>query len=170
MKPHKKGNIFIISAASGTGKTTALELLCGLREPTTGQASPIASHLVTRYFSAAVLVEDAIARRADQELGTAVTALRLVDRDFRYRAVDASGIVENEICPVFVARPLGTLRPDPDEVAEHAWADVADVWSLVANTPWAVSPWFVEQVQQLPSDDPGSVYDTHPVMSRVSNS
>lgn len=115
-------------------------------------------------------VVDAVHRYARRELGIEVADVRCILPNFRYRAVDASGIVENEICPVFVARPLGTLRPDPHEVAEHAWADVADVWSLVANTPWAVSPWFVEQVQQLPSDDPGSVYDTHPVMSRASNS
>lgn len=38
----------VVTGPSGTGKTTALELLCGLREPTTGQASPIASHLVTQ--------------------------------------------------------------------------------------------------------------------------
>ncbi|MFT4396638.1 isopentenyl-diphosphate Delta-isomerase [Gordonia lacunae] len=115
-------------------------------------------------------VVDAVHRYARRELGIEVADVRCILPDFRYRAVDASGIVENEICPVFVARPLGEPRPAPDEVAEHVWAEVDDVWSLVARTPWAVSPWFVEQVRQLPAPDHGSVYDTHPVMSRVSNS
>lgn len=38
----------VITGPSGTGKTTALELLCGLREPTTGTASLVPSHLVTQ--------------------------------------------------------------------------------------------------------------------------
>ncbi|WP_286958322.1 MULTISPECIES: thiol reductant ABC exporter subunit CydD [Arsenicicoccus] len=38
----------VITGPSGTGKTTALELLCGLREPTTGTASLVPSRLVTQ--------------------------------------------------------------------------------------------------------------------------
>ncbi|GAA1629162.1 MULTISPECIES: isopentenyl-diphosphate Delta-isomerase [Brevibacterium] len=91
-------------------------------------------------------IEDAIARRADQELGTAVTALRLVDRDFRYRAVDAGGVVENEACPVYVARIAAPLRPSPAEVADCHWTSLADLRAAVAATPFAFSPWMVEQL------------------------
>lgn len=38
----------VVTGPSGTGKTTALELLCGLREPTTGTASLVPSRLVTQ--------------------------------------------------------------------------------------------------------------------------
>ncbi|GAC02578.1 isopentenyl-diphosphate Delta-isomerase [Gordonia namibiensis NBRC 108229] len=121
-------------------------------------------------------VVDAVHRYAQRELGIDVDEVRCVLPDFRYRAVDASGIVENEICPVFVARPLGSLEPNPDEVAEYAWADVPDVWDLVSRTPWAVSPWFADQVRQMPGPDPHglaadpAVVVTHPTTVRVSNS
>ena len=48
-------------------------------------------------------MEDAIRRRARHELGLELGAITEVLPDFRYRAVDASGIVENEVCPVFIA-------------------------------------------------------------------
>ncbi|MCS0500401.1 isopentenyl-diphosphate Delta-isomerase [Protaetiibacter mangrovi] len=94
-------------------------------------------------------IEDAVTRHARSELGAAFTGLRLALPDFRYRAVDASGIVENEICPVFTATLDGPLSPDPDEVAEWRWVDPADLAASVAATPWAFSPWLVEQLPQL---------------------
>ena len=42
-------------------------------------------------------VEDAVRRRVREELGVEVRDLRLLLPDFRYRAVDASGVVENEL-------------------------------------------------------------------------
>ncbi|WP_168706541.1 isopentenyl-diphosphate Delta-isomerase [Gordonia paraffinivorans] len=119
-------------------------------------------------------VVDAVHRYARRELGIEVADVRCVLPDFRYRAVDASGIVENEICPVFVARPVGELEPNPDEVAEYAWAPVADVWSLVERTPWAVSPWFADQVRRLPGPQPHGAAavaagGTHPGTARASN-
>ncbi len=55
--------------------------------------------------------EDAIERRLADELGARATAIAPVLPDFRYEAVDASGIRENEVCPVFVATLVG--RPGP---------------------------------------------------------
>ncbi|MFK0403713.1 isopentenyl-diphosphate Delta-isomerase [Microbacterium sp. NPDC090225] len=94
-------------------------------------------------------IADAVHRRAHEELGASVVDLRLALPDYRYRAVDASGIVENEVCPVYVARLEGDLSPHVDEVAEWAWADAADVAAAVAGTPFAFSPWFVEQLLLL---------------------
>jgi isopentenyl-diphosphate delta-isomerase len=93
--------------------------------------------------------EDAIHRYAAHELGTTVTGLRAVLPDFRYRAVDAGGVVENEVCPVYVARATADLDPNPDEVMDHRWVGVADMAEAVAAVPWALSPWMVEQVAQL---------------------
>src|SRR4051812_7284535 len=49
-------------------------------------------------------VAEAVVRYAAHELGTTIADLSCVLPDFRYRAVDPTGIVENEICPVFLAR------------------------------------------------------------------
>lgn len=94
-------------------------------------------------------LEDAVRRRARHELGLELEDVRVVLPDFRYRAVDASGIVENELCPVFIAHPIGDATPNPDEVAEHRWVEVEAVETAVASTPFAFSPWLTLQLPEL---------------------
>lgn len=94
--------------------------------------------------------EDAVRRRAGHELGLSVQALELVDPDFRYRAVDASGVVEHEICPVFTARVAGPVRANPDEVMDHVWVDVEDLRTAIRVAPWALSPWLVASAASVP--------------------
>ncbi|MCH5642605.1 MULTISPECIES: isopentenyl-diphosphate Delta-isomerase [unclassified Gordonia (in: high G+C Gram-positive bacteria)] len=96
-------------------------------------------------------VEDAIRRYAPRELGLDIDDLTCILPDFEYRAVDAGGVVENEICPVYWARPVGTPVPNPDEVMDLVWAPIEDVWAAANRTPWVFSPWFVEQVHALGS-------------------
>lgn len=94
-------------------------------------------------------VAEAIARRAAEELGARVTAIAPLLPGFRYRAVDASGIVENEICPVFSAVIEGELDPNPAEVAEYAWVEPSDLDRAAQAAPWSLSPWLIEQLEQL---------------------
>lgn len=96
---------------------------------------------------------DAIERRATFELGVSVTELRLVLPDFSYRARDAGGIEENEICPVYAATvtPSVGLRPNVAEVMDVAWVPWDDIVTAAAATPFAFSPWAVDQVRQLAS-------------------
>lgn len=91
-------------------------------------------------------VESAVTARAIVELGMAITGLEPVLPDFRYRAVDASGIVENEICPVFRAVTTDAVAANPDEVAEWAWVAPADLRAAVTAAPYAFSPWLVLQL------------------------
>lgn len=91
----------------------------------------------------------AIERHARHELGMNVSGVQLALPDFRYRAVDASGIVENEVCPVYLATVDSTPEPNPDEVMELAWASSADIGRAIAATPWAFSPWMVKQIHAL---------------------
>ncbi|MET4619230.1 isopentenyl-diphosphate delta-isomerase [Arthrobacter sp. 2762] len=93
--------------------------------------------------------EDAVLRRARFELGADVGRIELVLPGFRYRAVDSSGIVENEICPVYVARILGPLRPNPFEVADYAWMTPGLVAEALERTPAVFSPWLALQFPQL---------------------
>ncbi|MCF8548347.1 MAG: isopentenyl-diphosphate Delta-isomerase [Pontimonas sp.] len=93
-------------------------------------------------------MEDAIRRRAEHELGLELRDITEALPDFRYRAVDASGIVENEICPVFVARTTTDPSPLGEEVCEWQWVDPAALHSSVQKTPFAFSPWLVDQMEQ----------------------
>ncbi len=91
----------------------------------------------------------AVRRRALQELGAEVDSVQEVLPDFRYRAVDASGVVENEICPVFTAVLVGELDPAAEEVSQWQWVDPEAVQRAASETPFAFSPWMVEQLPAL---------------------
>ena len=97
-------------------------------------------------------IEDAVVRRAQDELGARIENLVAVLPDFRYRAVDAGGIVEYEICPVYTATVSGELAPAAGEVAEWEWVDPRILLSAVDATPWAFSPWLTLQLPALYAD------------------
>ncbi len=91
-------------------------------------------------------MEDAVRRRAAAELGIAIEGLSLVLPEFRYRAVDASGIAENEVCPVYRATTRDEVTPNPEEVAEFEWVSPESLQASVSATPFAFSPWIVLQL------------------------
>lgn len=94
--------------------------------------------------------EDAIRRRISDELGLQVGEIVPVVPDFSYTATDASGIVENELCPVFAVFDVrGEPTPNPDEVAEWAWVDWTGFVTAISATPQAFSPWAAAQVPRL---------------------
>ena len=94
---------------------------------------------------------DALVRRVREELGAEAVEVRCVLPGFRYRAVDASGIVENEVCPVYVGQLADpeAVRPDPAEVAEYAWVDWAGLCAAASAAPAVFSPWSVLQLARL---------------------
>lgn len=94
-------------------------------------------------------VEEAAARRLKTELGLVPASLRILLPNFSYQAKDASGVVENEVCPVLVCRVDGDPQPDPDEVAEWRWVDWPDFVGVAVTAPWLVSPWVAQQVPSL---------------------
>lgn len=91
----------------------------------------------------------AVHRRAEYELGITVRDLELALPLFRYRATDANGIVEHEVCPVYIARTDDEPVLNPLEVVEAQWVDPADLGASLTTTPWAFSPWLVLQAEQL---------------------
>ena len=96
---------------------------------------------------------DAIQRRLGQELGVEVGDLNCVLPDFAYTARDASGIQENEICPVYAGRllhPSSPIRANTAEVMDWVWVQWVDLVTAAAATPFAFSPWAVEQLRLLP--------------------
>jgi isopentenyl-diphosphate delta-isomerase len=94
---------------------------------------------------------DAVRRRADFELGLDLARIDVALPSFRYRATDSSGIVENEVCPVYLAVAAGDLLPNPDEVMEYTWTEPEALRRSVLASPFAFSPWMVLQMRELES-------------------
>jgi len=96
----------------------------------------------------------AIARRARDELGLGVAELRPALPGYRYRA-EFRGVVENEVCPVYVGRFTGAPVPDPTEVADWALLDWSAFRARQDGEGDAWSPWCREQTRLL--EDAGLV-------------
>lgn len=90
----------------------------------------------------------AVRRRIRQELGLALDDVRLVLPEFRYTAL-MDGIRENEMCPVFVARAAGEVRPDPAEVDDAVWVPWPEFVADVLTGRRVVSTWCRSQVEML---------------------
>lgn len=89
--------------------------------------------------------EQAIERRCRFEVGVEIAHLTPIAADFRYCEIDPSGIVENEICPVFAAQIVSPLRVNPDEVMDYQWVELTSLLCALEATPWAFSPWMVSE-------------------------
>jgi isopentenyl-diphosphate delta-isomerase len=96
-----------------------------------------------------------VRRRALEELGIRIEDLTVVLPTFRYRATDASGVVENELCPVYTATTSDPILPAEGEVAEFRWVDAESLLNAVAQAPWAFSPWLSLQLPLLYAGDEG---------------
>jgi isopentenyl-diphosphate delta-isomerase len=90
----------------------------------------------------------AIARRARFELGLGVADIRPALPGYRYRA-EFRGVVENEICPVYLGRLAGSPVPDPTEVGGWELLDWAAFRSRLAAEGDAWSPWCREQARLI---------------------
>ncbi len=95
----------------------------------------------------------AIERRSAYELGMAITDVQCILPDYRYTTPAFKGIIENEICPVFMARTQEEPTQNTQEVAGYAWvswdkfradalADNNDTWSY----------WCKDQLKQMPTN------------------
>ncbi len=92
-------------------------------------------------------VIDAAKRRLLDELGIAgqdVKDIREV-APYRYRFADKNGIVENEICPVIVARSEAEPKPNREEVAEWKLIGWKEFLKDLEDNPEVYSPWSREE-------------------------
>ena len=96
----------------------------------------------------------AIARRARFELGLGVTGIRPALPGYRYRA-EFQGVVENEICPVYLGRFTGSPQPDASEVEAWELLDWAAFRRRQETEGDAWSPWCREQARLI--EDAGLV-------------
>lgn len=75
----------------------------------------------------------AVQRRLEFELGMTATDYQVVLPTYRYRTPTYKGIIENEFCPVFVARTSMQPRPNPEEVSSIRWDSWSDFLAETAN-------------------------------------
>ncbi|MDB5186456.1 MAG: idi [Candidatus Saccharibacteria bacterium] len=95
-------------------------------------------------------IVSAIQRRLHEELGMTAEAYQVVLPTYRYKTPPFNGIIENEICPVYVARATSEPKANPAEVEAHNWEDWHDfVASAARDASNAYSWWCKDQLKQL---------------------
>lgn len=83
---------------------------------------------------------DAIARRTQFELGMKVGQIQMIVPDYKYTTPPYNDVIENEFCPIFIAKATTEAQPNPEEVAAYKWIrwqdfvakaeqDTNDTWS-----------------------------------------
>jgi isopentenyl-diphosphate Delta-isomerase len=93
---------------------------------------------------------DAIKRRLDYELGMQAKDFEIVLPDYRYTTPPYNGIIENEVCPVYVARAANDPRPNPEEVDAYKWMNWQDyVAACESDDSDIYSWWCKDQLKQL---------------------
>jgi len=96
--------------------------------------------------------EAAARRRLKYELGLTGIELTNALPEFRYRA-EKDGIVENEICPVFIGVNDKQPRRNPDEVESTKWVDWDEFVASLDDPTTDISPWAIEEVRELLASD-----------------
>lgn len=95
-------------------------------------------------------LDGAVRRRVREELGIELGDLVCARPDFSYRAVDRSGLVEDELCPVFRATVATVvITPDPREVVDWSWERPERLRAAMEAAPYAFSPWSQQQFPLL---------------------
>ena len=93
--------------------------------------------------------EAAVRRRVQYELGIKeIGDLTEMLPLFRYQCI-REGIMENEICPVWVGTVTTPIEPNFKEVAEYEWKSWALLSHIIDETPGAYSEWCGLEVRQL---------------------
>lgn len=94
--------------------------------------------------------EDAIVRRAKDELGMKLKTIRKVIPRYIYTTPPFNGIIEHEFCPVFFAIAASEVKPNPDEVEDYKWLDWDEFINLIKHdNPDMWSWWTKDQVKLI---------------------
>ncbi len=88
--------------------------------------------------------DQAVLREVKEELGLEIQDLKKVS-DYRY-LFERDGMVENEICPVFMGTAVGEVTLDPSEVADYKWMKWEDFkQALKDDSDGTWSEWCKEE-------------------------
>ncbi len=93
---------------------------------------------------------DAIKRRLKEELGMTAGDFRIMLPKYRYKTPPYNGIIENEICPVYIARLETMSQINPDEVEAIRWVKWQDyVLEVESDDSNNFSWWCKDQLKQI---------------------
>ncbi len=93
---------------------------------------------------------DAIKRRLHDELGMTATDFQVVLPKYRYTTPPFKGVIENEFCPVFVARATSQPKPNPEEVEAFEWLPWGEFVRVAENDQAGTYSWWCkDQLKQL---------------------
>lgn len=85
-------------------------------------------------------VEEAAQRRLKEELGFATPLEKIFA--FTYKARVENDLVEHEYDHVFAGEYEGEIRMNAEEVCDYAYRDLAEIKSLVRESPGLFTSWF----------------------------
>lgn len=93
--------------------------------------------------------EDAIRRRVSEELGMKVKDIRIILDAYTYKTPPYNGVVENEFCPIYIARAATNPDPNPEEVEAFSWHAWDDYVQDIKTKPEIYSYWAKDQLTHL---------------------
>ena len=87
---------------------------------------------------------DAVKRRVSDELHIVASEIKQV-APYRYKFADKNGIIENEICPIFIGYTDEDPKQSKSEVEAWKWVDWNEFLQTIKEHPGAYSPWSEEE-------------------------
>lgn len=87
---------------------------------------------------------DAVKRRVKDELHIEASDIKEI-APYRYKFSDKNGIVENEICPIFIGKTNEDPKPNKSEVEAWKWVDWKEFLETIQTHPGTYSPWSEEE-------------------------
>jgi isopentenyl-diphosphate delta-isomerase len=90
-------------------------------------------------------MEDDIKRRLTYELGMGATDLAVALPDYRYQSPPFRGVIENEICPVYLGRTYDEPKPNREEVTAYQWVSWKDFLSSIKKDQERYSYWSIDE-------------------------
>lgn len=100
----------------------------------------------------------AIARRVYEEVGLELTGIEVALPNYRYITPPFNGIIENEICPVYLARAVNEPHANPAEVEAYVWMSWEDYIADIQTRPEQYSYWAKDQLSGLQVSEALPIY------------
>jgi isopentenyl-diphosphate delta-isomerase len=94
-------------------------------------------------------MENAIRRRLGYELGMGATDLVCALPHYRYQTPPFRGIIENEICPVYLGCTHDEPKLNSEEVAAFQWISWRDFLLSLKKNPERYSFWSIDEAALL---------------------